>query len=149
MYYPNELYHHGILGQRKGVRNGPPYPLSRSRMSKREKKLAKASPQTQKPRTKEDILKDPTTKELQSIKLEITNKELEDALKRIELDKKLSDLTRKETKTGFDIIDSFMKKLGKVNTWAETGLKSHELIGRILKELEKAGLITSDQKSKK
>lgn len=26
----NELYHHGILGQRWGHRNGPPYPLSRS-----------------------------------------------------------------------------------------------------------------------
>lgn len=26
--YPNELYHHGIKGQRWGVRNGPPYPLS-------------------------------------------------------------------------------------------------------------------------
>ena len=25
--YENELYHHGILGQRWGVRNGPPYPL--------------------------------------------------------------------------------------------------------------------------
>lgn len=26
--YPNELYHHGIKGQKWGVRNGPPYPLS-------------------------------------------------------------------------------------------------------------------------
>jgi len=25
--YPNELYHHGIKGQKWGVRNGPPYPL--------------------------------------------------------------------------------------------------------------------------
>lgn len=27
-YYPDELYHHGIKGQRWGVRNGPPYPLN-------------------------------------------------------------------------------------------------------------------------
>lgn len=28
--YKNELYHHGIDGQKWGVRNGPPYPLSRA-----------------------------------------------------------------------------------------------------------------------
>lgn len=33
MYY-NELYHHGRLGQKKGVRNGPPYPLSRGVVKK-------------------------------------------------------------------------------------------------------------------
>ena len=26
----NYLFHHGVLGQRKGVHNGPPYPLDRS-----------------------------------------------------------------------------------------------------------------------
>lgn len=33
--YPNELelYHHGIQGQKWGVRNGPPYPLSRQKTS--------------------------------------------------------------------------------------------------------------------
>lgn len=34
----NELYHHGILGQKWGVRNGPPYPLSSGAHSAREKK---------------------------------------------------------------------------------------------------------------
>lgn len=28
--YPNELYHHGIKGQKWGVKNGPPYPLEKS-----------------------------------------------------------------------------------------------------------------------
>lgn len=28
--YKNELYHHGIEGQKWGVRNGPPYPLDRT-----------------------------------------------------------------------------------------------------------------------
>lgn len=29
MEYTNELYHHGRAGQKWGVRNGPPYPLSK------------------------------------------------------------------------------------------------------------------------
>lgn len=29
-----ELYHHGIQGQKWGVRNGPPYPLDKGRKQK-------------------------------------------------------------------------------------------------------------------
>lgn len=34
----DELYHHGIFGQRWGVRNGPPYPLDNEDHSARERK---------------------------------------------------------------------------------------------------------------
>lgn len=31
--YSSELYHHGVKGQKWGVRNGPPYPLEKSQKS--------------------------------------------------------------------------------------------------------------------
>ena len=33
--YPNELYHHGVQGQKWGVRHGPPYPLKNGFASRR------------------------------------------------------------------------------------------------------------------
>lgn len=38
----DELYHHGIAGQRWGVRNGPPYPLKSTDYSQSEKKAQKS-----------------------------------------------------------------------------------------------------------
>lgn len=40
-YHPDELYHHGILGQKWGKRNGPPYPLNPVKDYSKEEKMAK------------------------------------------------------------------------------------------------------------
>lgn len=49
----DELYHHGIDGQKHGVRNGPPYPLG-SRRSPYEKALARAHKENKRAKRKKD-----------------------------------------------------------------------------------------------
>lgn len=129
----NYLQHHGILGQRWGKRNGPPYPLGRSQKSSAEKKM-----ESRTPKTKEEILRRPTAKDLSDIKDELTNNEFQMALQRINMDKQLSKLIESETKSGFDTIDNLMKKLSKVNVWTETGLKSYSLIKQIIDIFQKS-----------
>lgn len=57
--YEAELYHHGILGQKHGRRNGPPYPLQSSQFSSaqrkagaKESKWADGTPKGYKPKKK-------------------------------------------------------------------------------------------------
>lgn len=40
----NDLYHHGIKGQKWGVRNGPPYPLDEGKKSMAEKRMENHGP---------------------------------------------------------------------------------------------------------
>lgn len=36
--YPNELWHHGVSGQKWGVKHGPPYPLKNGFLARRQEK---------------------------------------------------------------------------------------------------------------
>ena len=137
LYNPYELYHHGIFGQQWGKRNGPPYPLSRSQKSAKEKKGEERKPLTDK--EKEKIIKTGSAQQVEQVKDQLTNQELETALQRINLYRRLSTISSGETKSGFDKIDNIMRRVGKVNNWTETGLKSYKLINEVLTELEKAG----------
>ena len=47
-----ELYHHGIEGQKWGIRNGPPYPLDSNGDAKRAKKINKVNYKVQKEENK-------------------------------------------------------------------------------------------------
>lgn len=53
----NELYHHGILGQRWGKKNGPPYPLDEKKHSTKEKKEAIKKDLNEIKKSRNDLIK--------------------------------------------------------------------------------------------
>ena len=73
---PDYLIHHGIPGQKWGDRNGPPYPLDKE---EHKEVVSRATYSVNKSRLKEEAPY-------------MTNDELEKALKRINLEKRVSEL---------------------------------------------------------
>lgn len=87
------LEHHGIDGQKWGVRNGPPYPLERQKGSKLSSR--------QKARILQDNLDD------------LDLKDIEILIKRIELEEKINKLSAEEKKQGNEMVKSILSSAGK------------------------------------
>lgn len=91
--YETELFHHGILGMSWGKRNGPPYPLNGDarRLVRAEAKKRKAEEKLKEQKRKERIkklekkkmvLKGAHPKDIRKYAYLLTDKELEQAIKR-------------------------------------------------------------------
>ena len=153
----DELYHHGRLGQSWGVRNGPPYPLSRSTVSeaygkkrgigglvesRKQKKAEKAEREEQERKKrlaedKERVLREGTATELLPYLSELSSQELSDAIKRIKWTNEINELSLKELNKGWDSVNSVMKKVGNVKDWTKIGLEFYKTIDEIVKEVDK------------
>lgn len=155
----NELYHHGRLNQRWGVRNGPPYPLSRSTVqkaykkkkglagyiqSRKEKKKAKAekeaydklSEEEKKARyeaDKQKALREGNATEVLKYVNDISNQELANAINRIKWTNELTKLSASELDKGWQNVNDIMKKVGNVKDWARTGVDLYKTIDEAMK----------------
>jgi hypothetical protein len=106
----NALMHHGILKQKWGQRNGPPYPLNRSDYSAAEKKamrtqkkLEKKTAKAEKTQQKADRLKEASQKTREELEKEISDIELMNKYNRVlnesvRLSKEYNELTKKGDK---------------------------------------------------
>lgn len=155
----NELYHHGRLNQRWGVRNGPPYPLSRTTVqkaykkkkgisgyiqSRKEKKKAKAekeiydklSEEEKKARyeaDKQKALKEGNATEVLKYINDISNQELANAINRIKWTNELTKLSASELDKGWQNVNEIMRKVGNVKDWTRTGVDLYKTIDEAMK----------------
>lgn len=129
--YGNEIKHHGIPGQKWGEKNGPPYPLSRLQKSSSERRETTGS------KTKEELIRRGSAREVMSRRDEFTDQEIKQIVNRIDTERRLKTLADSEQKSTFsDIIDKFMQRLNRINNWTDTSLKTYKNIQQIMEILD-------------
>ena len=166
----DELYHHGIKGQEHGVRNGPPYPLSRKvstgkRLIKKisnttadikknhaehleEKKKRKALKRSNESERKQDpktMTDDELRKAIDRMDLEIRFKQKYDTLnpQKVSRGKKMMDDLAE------DALSIFHKSLKSAGTSAVTKMMNKAINKAIYKEYSNASESSKGDKKKK
>lgn len=112
----SNISHHGILGQKWGVQNGPPYPLNESAKSKIEKRHEKAEKRLQKAESSRNDLSGHISKSraIHSIK-NMSPYQLSRVSELIDWDKKIdifsSDTKKERTQKYLNVIDVATAKI--------------------------------------
>lgn len=143
------LAHYGILGMQWGIRRFQPYSVrgrksgeggkeigqarkassnSSSALEKaRKAKAAKAEYE----KNKKNALERGNATDVLKFKGNLSNKELQDAYTRINLERQLASIAATEKKTYWDALDSTFNKFGKMMDYTEKGIRGWNIFAKI------------------
>lgn len=116
---------------------------------KRQRETAEAERIKKLEADKERVLRAGSASEVLKYQGLLTNQELQGALSRIKWTNELQAISAKEVKSGFDKIDDVMTKIGKVNTWATTGINVAENINKVMSAIDKSMKAADSEAAKK
>lgn len=141
----NDICHYGIprkSGRYPWGSGGRPFQsqegkkkgLFRRRKKTQEREEENLTPE-ERQRRRERVLKEGTATEILSLQKEFTDKELSDAVNRINTRVRLREISQKELDASWTRIDDVMKKVGKINDWTKTGINTVKNSEEVLKML--------------
>lgn len=114
------LAHHGILGQKWGKKNGPPYPLDYKKLSEEERAKAK-----------ESAIRRGDVKEAQFNKEYFTDQEVRQVMERFDLNQKLSKVADPAKQSNFEKIENFVNKADRTAKMIDKGTDVWNTVAKI------------------
>lgn len=156
----DELYHHGILGQRWGKKNGPPYPLDAEDHSAAEKKAAKKAAKAERRAERKErkkakkefkaekkaakaeekrqkILREGSLNDIRKLKGNISNSEYSEVFKRLENEQKLAEFDAKKIKTGKEKMEAVAGSLKTIDNATSSAVSLYNRGAKIYNTIAK------------
>lgn len=109
------------------------------------------SPEERKKRldeNRERVMKSGTASEIKEYISEMSSREIQEAVQRIEWTKRLNSLSESESKSIFEKIDKTVTKAGKVNKWIATGVRTASYITTLYKLIDVSAKQYKNKKAK-